>query len=367
VVLRQRGSVPASRTAPEASLTFDPGVAMADDAVAGLELAEVAGSSEPVAVRAEALLETLRRFVPFDGAWLALAAPEVPSYSAGASTDLADSTLAFLAGPQPARDIELAGAHRAAPPVSPSDLPFPAVQLPTWAECLLPAGYHEGLGVALFAPGGRHVGFLALLSGDREPPSQQTRHTLGCLVPVLAHGIDPLRSLAAAARLVHGATAGVVLHEAGGTEVLPGLHAHALLTAGSPAVAVAREALAAGQSYTTFLWPRGGRHAPRGHARLTVLAAAEDAPSFLVGTVLVSQPGDLRGLTPRELEVLGLLIEGSSNAAISRALLIAPRTVAAHLEHIMAKLSARSRTLAAVRAVREGLYVPRQEGTPPAS
>jgi hypothetical protein len=233
VVLRQRGSVPASRTAPEASLTFDPGVAMADDAVAGLELAEVAGSSEPVAVRAEALLETLRRFVPFDGAWLALVDPQVPSYIAGASTELADSTLAFLAGPQPARDIELAGAHRAAPPVSPSDLPFPAVQLPTWAECLLPAGYREGLGVALFAPGGRHVGFLALLSGDREPPSQQTRQTLGWLVPVLAHGIDPLRSLSAAARLVHGATAGVVLHEAGGIEVLPGLHAHALLTAGS--------------------------------------------------------------------------------------------------------------------------------------
>jgi DNA-binding NarL/FixJ family response regulator len=83
--------------------------------------------------------------------------------------------------------------------------------------------------------------------------------------------------------------------------------------------------------------------------------------------VLVSQPGDLRGLTPRELEVLGLLMDGSSNAAISRALLIAPRTVAAHLEHIMAKLSARSRTLAAVRAEREGLYVPRQAGTPPAS
>jgi DNA-binding NarL/FixJ family response regulator len=74
--------------------------------------------------------------------------------------------------------------------------------------------------------------------------------------------------------------------------------------------------------------------------------------------VLVSPPGDLRGLTPRELEVLGLLIDGYSNAAIARALGAAPRTVAAHLEHILVKLAVPSRTLAAVRAERAGLFVP---------
>jgi DNA-binding NarL/FixJ family response regulator len=67
---------------------------------------------------------------------------------------------------------------------------------------------------------------------------------------------------------------------------------------------------------------------------------------------------DLRGLTPRELEVLGLLIDGCSNQQIARALVVAPRTVAAHLEHILVKLGAPTRTLAAVRAEREGLYVP---------
>ena len=338
---------------------------MPEDAITGLELAEVAASSQPLAVRAEALLETLLRFVPFDGAWLALADPHVPSYTTGASADLADSTLTFLAGPKHARDIELAGGNRAVPPMSPSDLPFPAEETPTWAECLIPAGYHEGLGVALFLPQGRQVGFLALMSGSREPPSPQVRRSLRWLLPTLAYGIDPLRSLAAAARLVHRATAGVVLHEDGATEVLPGLASHALLAAVSPAVVAARQALRAGQSYTAFLWPQGGRDAPQGHARLTVLASTDDVPAFLLGMVLVSAPGDLRGLTPRELEVLGLLIEGSSNAAISRALVIAPRTVAAHLEHIMAKLSAQSRTLAAVRAEREGLYVPRQLGAPP--
>jgi DNA-binding NarL/FixJ family response regulator len=74
--------------------------------------------------------------------------------------------------------------------------------------------------------------------------------------------------------------------------------------------------------------------------------------------VLVSPPGDLRGLTPRELDVLGLLVEGTSNVAIARALVVAPRTVAAHLEHILVKLAAPSRTLAAVRAQQAGLFVP---------
>jgi DNA-binding NarL/FixJ family response regulator len=68
---------------------------------------------------------------------------------------------------------------------------------------------------------------------------------------------------------------------------------------------------------------------------------------------------DLHGLTPRELEVLGLLVEGWPNHAIAADLGITDRTVAAHVEHIVAKLGAPSRTLAAVSAWRRGLFVPR--------
>jgi DNA-binding NarL/FixJ family response regulator len=74
--------------------------------------------------------------------------------------------------------------------------------------------------------------------------------------------------------------------------------------------------------------------------------------------VLLSPAGDLRGLTHRELQVLGLVIEGCANQEIAHALVVAPRTVAAHMEHILFKLGAPSRTLAAVRAERAGLYVP---------
>ncbi|MCW2849813.1 MAG: transcriptional regulator, LuxR family [Marmoricola sp.] len=113
-----------------------------------------------------------------------------------------------------------------------------------------------------------------------------------------------------------------------------------------------------GNVYSSFLWPRGGAHAPDGHVQVTALAAPAGLPAVLSGVVLLSPVADLHELTPRELEVLALINDGCSNQEIARALFVAPRTVAAHIEHLLFKLDATSRTSAAVRAEREGLYIP---------
>src|SRR3954469_2467986 len=325
----------------------------------GTALARIAASSAPLPERARALLAALRSVVPFDAAWIALADPLRSSYSSlAASADLDAGVVDFLSGPLMAHDIEVTGTDRDRPPLSPSDLPYAAEELPTWSDCLIPAGIHEALAVALFAHGGRHVGFLALLSGDREPPTAAVRRRLAALAPVLAHGIDPMRFLLTTARLVRGATAGTVFRRDGRTEPLPGLDGDPLLAVGSPVLAAACERIADGQVYSSFLWPLGGWHAPGGYARVTALAAPDDVPAVLVGVVLLSPVPDLHGLTPRELEVLGLVVDGYSNQEIARTLVVAPRTVAAHVEHLLVKLEAPTRTLAAVRAEREGLYVP---------
>jgi DNA-binding CsgD family transcriptional regulator len=318
------------------------------DASAAADLGEIAASALPLTQRAPAMLEVLGRLVPHDGAWLALADPGTNSYATAASADLDDRTVRYLCGPETARDIDLTGTNRDAPPLSPSDLPYAVEELTTWAQCLIPAGFHESLSLALFAPGGRHVGFLTLLSGTTEAPPAEHRHRLGRLTSVLAHGIDPMRSLLPAARLVQGATAGVVLRMEG----------HAVLDVGSPPMAVARSAIESGSVYTSFLWPLGDDAPPAEHVRVTALACTADAPAAVTGMVLLSPPGEVHGLTPRELQVLGHVVDGCSNAEIARALVVAPRTVAAHIEHILVKLDAPSRTLAAVRAEREGVYVP---------
>lgn len=60
-------------------------------------------------------------------------------------------------------------------------------------------------------------------------------------------------------------------------------------------------------------------------------------------------------LTERELEVLQLIVEGCSNAAIAEKLYITVGTVKTHVRNILNKLCADDRTQAAVRALRSGL------------
>ncbi len=60
-------------------------------------------------------------------------------------------------------------------------------------------------------------------------------------------------------------------------------------------------------------------------------------------------------LTPREMDVLRLLIEGLTNQAIADALNLSPGTVKGHVQTILHKFNASDRTQAAVKAIRAGL------------
>lgn len=62
-------------------------------------------------------------------------------------------------------------------------------------------------------------------------------------------------------------------------------------------------------------------------------------------------------LTPRENEVLQLLAQGMTNKAIAHDLGITDHTVKFHVNAIMTKLEAQSRTDAVIRATRAGLIV----------
>ncbi|HET6626689.1 MAG TPA: AAA family ATPase [Nocardioidaceae bacterium] len=60
-------------------------------------------------------------------------------------------------------------------------------------------------------------------------------------------------------------------------------------------------------------------------------------------------------LTPRELEILGLVAQGRSNSEIARQLFISAKTVSVHVSNILAKLGASGRTEAAALARQGGL------------
>ena len=70
------------------------------------------------------------------------------------------------------------------------------------------------------------------------------------------------------------------------------------------------------------------------------------------------------GLTPREVEVLRLLARGLSNKEIAERLVISPKTVANHVEHIYSKIGASTRAAAGLFAMRHGL-LPEEEFAAP--
>ena len=63
-------------------------------------------------------------------------------------------------------------------------------------------------------------------------------------------------------------------------------------------------------------------------------------------------------LTRREVEVLEHLVAGFDNAQIAARLVVSPRTVTTHVEHLLMKLGVHSRTQAIALAYREGLLEP---------
>ena len=114
-------------------------------------------------------------------------------------------------------------------------------------------------------------------------------------------------------------------------------------------------------------WPAGARAIVKREAGGAQLAAAATAVSqglFVLEPSLAAAflptsldpDEDLQDvLTPREQQVLQLLAEGLTNKAIAERLAISGHTVKFHVNAILGKLNAQSRTEAVVRATRAGL------------
>ena len=131
-----------------------------------------------------------------------------------------------------------------------------------------------------------------------------------------------------------------------------------------PVVALVRD-----NAIASDVWAAGARALLRRDASVQVIAAAVGAvvrglvtfDSTLISAVIpvrerpVEPP--LEDLTPREREVLQLMAEGLPNKVIAHRLSISEHTVKFHINAILSKLGAQSRTDAVVRATRSGLIM----------
>jgi HD-GYP domain-containing protein (c-di-GMP phosphodiesterase class II) len=88
---------------------------------------------------------------------------------------------------------------------------------------------------------------------------------------------------------------------------------------------------------------------------------AVDAVLQALGQLPRRRRTSVRGLTAREVEVLGLLATGRSNREIATELVLSPKTVGHHIESIYAKAGVSTRAGATMFAMEHGLVASRPD------
>jgi DNA-binding NarL/FixJ family response regulator len=96
-----------------------------------------------------------------------------------------------------------------------------------------------------------------------------------------------------------------------------------------------------------------------GHALSTEDALTEAMAMAPAGDAAEETPAAEFGLTPREQEVLRLLVWGQTDREIADTLYVSLRTAHGHVANILSKLDVHTRTAAATAAIEAGLVSPR--------
>jgi DNA-binding NarL/FixJ family response regulator len=106
----------------------------------------------------------------------------------------------------------------------------------------------------------------------------------------------------------------------------------------------------------------GVRAAADGGALLSPAVTARLLAEFASRRPTNRKPAELDRLTPREREVLDLVVRGMSNGEIARTLVVSHSTVKTHLTHVLDKLGLRDRIQAVVYGYEHGLVEPGRTG-----
>jgi hypothetical protein len=247
--------------------------------------------------------------------------------------------------------VEALGLNRFQPPVPASELGVPLVETRAWGEYLLPAGFVDGVAMALFTEDGRHLGFLSLLSGDAPDRTASYAGVLADLRPIVVEAVDRLPSFARAAQMMDGAVAGVVLTRAGRAVPVPGLPAHPLLVEGSATLAVARRYAAAPGAASTFLSPWAGEL-----LRVSVLDCRGGVADHLSTLVLVRTAGDAVPLDLSDARLLGALAEGWDDERVRAGTGLTDPS--GHVRRLARRLGLPSTDALVQHAARRGWHVP---------
>lgn len=301
------------------------------------ELGAILGSSASREERAAEILAQLRLVVPFVAASVSAAKSGSIEHLSLANSGYSDRVEEHLNRKFVREDPAYLRMRReGTPPMRWRDVPHYRESYSV-REVFAPAGFTEGVTVCLRNRRGFYTGSVHLSVDDRRHPTDPAVRFLGYLRTMLGE----LTDLGSSPPEVTPVEQTVLLTPSGCRR--------------SPAVPPLPEqlirevrAMAAVDVLPSWFWWRS----PGGEVRL--ITTERIGEEIRVGDIAATLP---YGLSIRELEVLTLVAGGHTNVQIAHRLSIAPRTVAKHVEHLLAKLGAASRTEAAVRATRAGLLL----------
>jgi DNA-binding CsgD family transcriptional regulator len=319
-------------------------------------VAQAASSAAAPEERASIMLEAIQEVVPFVAGELASWDPVEGRYRTLVNDGYPASVLERMNGTDMIAECEDLGIDASGTPTRIRDVPPDArAASGTISQVLLPMGYREGVTMCLRSAAGRPAGLMNLSVEDARHPADEACELLGALNEVLANVCDPTQSSRWLHRLLADDVAAVAVTRTGRTVELSDADTPPVLADGSDAITAAHAMLSRRCDVRRFLWPGVARGAWYG---MSVIPCTEREMPSISGVVTARPDVAVHELTRREVEVLTLMTEGLSNAEIAGRLIVSSRTVSTHVERILVKLGASSRSAAAARAIHEGLLLP---------
>ncbi|SHK68633.1 Autoinducer binding domain-containing protein [Pseudonocardia thermophila] len=224
------------------------------------------------------------------------------------------------------------------------DIDPPRRHGPIFERVIHAGGFRDGLTYCLFAPDGRYVGMLNASAERGGTFDEDVVGLLDLLGSDFGAALDPVESTGApTSRLHDGVTQGFLVRPDGAR--------HPLTPGARPDLVDAAPALAAAVR-------RVGRGEPAEHLHLVERDTVHAVEVYASGrdvVVLHRRVPPPSGLSVREMQVLAGLAHGLTNPEIGEQYGIGARTVATHVEHVLAKTGCRNRVEAACHGARLGI------------